>query len=134
MSLEGLIITLTLLVIAGLWIAAPLLNPSRQKTNATTQKQRERLMVHYERALNNIRDLDEDYATGKIQKEDYIQEREQWVQRGIQVLMALDELESKAQPRSEAKDDADIERSVDRQIEAAVAAYRSKSDKQLAKS
>ncbi len=139
MSLEGLVITLTLLVVTGLWVAAPLLKPKQQQEDLSAQKQRERLLVHYERALNNIRDLDEDYATGKIQAEDYEQEREQWVQRGIQILMALDELASssvrqKSKAGDGTRDDADVERSVDRQIEAAVSAYRSKSAKQMAKS
>lgn len=135
MSLEGWIITLTLLIIVGLWNITPLLQ-RKQGANASTQKQYERLLTHYERVLNNIRDLDEDHATGKIQIEDYAQEREEWVQRGIQVLMAFDELGYKtpALPRVEAKTGAEIERTVDRQIEAAVAAYRKKSARQIAKS
>ncbi len=131
MSLEGLIVTLTLLLIAGLWNAAPLLRPRRQDEAASTQQQRDRLLAYYERVLTNIRDLDEDHATGKIQSEAYVQEREQAVQRGIQVLMALDEVSGRTplSPMAEATTDAEVERSVDRQIEAAVAAYR----KQMAK-
>ncbi len=136
MSLEGLIITLTLLVIVGLWNAAPLLQPKRRADAASAQQQCERLLVHYERVLNNIRDLDEDHATGKIQSEDYAQEREQSVLHGIQILLALDALGSRtpASPKAGAKTDAEVERSVDRQIEAAVAAHRGKSTKQMAKS
>ena len=135
MSFEGLIIALTLLIVLVLWNAAPLLR-SRRQTDTESTQQRERLLVHYERVLNNIRDLDEDRATGKIQPDDYAQDREQLVQRGIQILLALDALGSPtpAAPAVETRPGAEIERSVDQRIEAAVAAYRSKSTKQLAKS
>ncbi len=121
MSLEGLVITLTLLVIVGLWNAAPLLQ-SRRKGDAASTQQRDRLLAHYERVLTNIRDLDEDEATGKIQSEAYAGEREQLGLRGIQILMALDALGGKTPVQAE--NEAEVERSVDHQIEAAVAAYR----------
>lgn len=135
MSLEGLIIALTLLVLVSLWNAAPLFQSGQQGDAASTQRQRERLLVHYERVLSSIRDLEEDHATGKIQSVDYAQEREQSVQRGIQILMALDQLGGRtpAPRKTETRANAEIERSVDRQIEAAVAAYRHKATKQLAK-
>ena len=124
MSVEALIISLTLLAITGLWIAAPFFDKSRQQAAESTQKQRDRLLLHYERALGNIRDLDEDYATGKIQPESYAAEREQWVQRGIQILMALDEVSAKQAPVASKSSTADVERSIDNRIEAAVQAHR----------
>ena len=54
------------------------------------EKQRERLLIYYERVLRNIRDLDEDHALGKIDEDEYTREREEWAQRGVQVLQALD--------------------------------------------
>ena len=124
MSVEGLVVVLTVLIVVVLWVAAPLLNrkPRRVQANGAAQRQRDRLLTHYERLLTNIRDLDEDYATGKIQTADYEQERERWVQNGVQILVALDNLEgSAARPAS---DNAGIDEAVDAAIEAAVAAYR----------
>ncbi len=131
MSLGGLAIALTMLVILALWVIVPLLDRRRPAAPdvLAAEKQRERLLVNYERTLRNIRDLDEDYATGKIQPDDYQAEREQGVQRGVQLLMAMDQL----QPASRAKKAAasaprpgGTDRSVDEAIEAAVAARRKK--------
>jgi hypothetical protein len=132
MSLGGLAIALTMLTILVLWVIVPLLDRKRPAAPdaLAAEKQRERLLVNYERTLRNIRDLDEDYATGKIQPGDYQIEREQGVQRGVQLLMAMDQL---VQPASRAKSAAasalhrgDPDRSVDEAIEAAVAARRKK--------
>ena len=132
MSLGGLAIALTMLVILALWVIVPLLDRRRPAAPdvLAAEKQRERLLVNYERTLRNIRDLDEDYATGKIQPDDYQAEREQGVQRGVQLLMAMDQL---VQPTSRAKKAAasglrpgDTDRTVDEAIEAAVSARRKK--------
>lgn len=132
-SVEGLILTFTILAVAVLWGAAPLLRARAggDKLNSAAQKQHDRLSAHYERALTNIRDLDEDFATGKIQQEDYEPEREKWVQRGIQILMALDEqdlLGAKAASAPSVRADAssDVDEAIDNEIEAAIAAYRNK--------
>jgi hypothetical protein len=124
MSAEGLVIALALLVIVGLWIAAPLLrrDSPRLSDDALAHKQRERLLVYYERVLTNIRDLEEDHATGKMQSQGYEAEREEWVQRGIQILKALDNLREVPI----AGDEASVEETIDDEIETAIAAYRSK--------
>jgi hypothetical protein len=124
MSVEGLVVIITVLIVAGLWITAPLLGRKSQRLQASSaaQRQRDRLLSHYERLLTNIRDLDEDFATGKIQPADYEQEREQRVQDGVQILMALDNLDGGA--AQSAADGAAIDETVDAVIEAAVSAYR----------
>lgn len=134
MSLESLVIGLTLLIIVGLWAGAPLLGRRRARSADAdlAHRQAERLQVHYERLLTNLRDLEEDYATGKVQPADYQSERERLVARGVQILMALDQHQAgmpavvpartSAQPAS--ADNADIDADIDQEIEAAVAAYR----------
>ena len=52
------------------------------------EKQRERALAYYERVLSNIRDLDDDQATGKISQEEYQSEREVWMNRGVRLLGA----------------------------------------------
>jgi hypothetical protein len=126
MSIESLVIVVTILIISGLWIGAPLFARRTAAGRRTLeQKQTERLLNHYERILLNLRDLDEDFAVGKILPQDYEQDREQLVQRGIQVLIALDHLAESAAPGARG-DSADVDAAVDKQIEAAVAAYRRK--------
>jgi hypothetical protein len=124
MSPEGLVIALALLIIVGLCIGAPLLRREspRLSDDALAQKQRDRLLAYYERVLTNIRDLEEDHATGKLQTTEYEVEREAWVQRGIQILKALDNI----QAIPAAADEAAVEETIDDEIEAAIAAYRSK--------
>jgi hypothetical protein len=84
------------------------------------EKQRERLLVYYERVLRNIRDLDEDYALGKIASEEYQQERETWAARGVQVLKALDAKIDQPMIASTPADDAAVDHAIDDAIEAAV--------------
>ncbi len=129
MSLPGLFMGLVILVGLLLFVVAPLLRPAEPGTpvDVLVEKQRERLLMVYERVLGNIRDLDEDLTTNKMSETDYANEREVWVQRGIQVLKTLDALNSKqiltTSPVAE-----DIDRAIDIRIEAAVAAYRAKAN------
>lgn len=127
MSVEGLLISIILTaIIAGL-VAAPLLRRSNSQIaeDVLAQKQRERLLVYYERVLTNIRDLDEDHATGKMLDADYASEREEWVQRGIQVLKALDQLGD--QSPAPATDAAGVDASIDDAIEAAIQTFKDRS-------
>jgi hypothetical protein len=127
MSLPGLFMGLVILVGLLLFVVTPLMRPADIGTpvDVLVEKQRERLLMVYERVLGNIRDLDEDLTTNKMSESDYTTERELWVQRGIQVLKTLDALDAKqiltTSPVAE-----DIDRAIDSRIEAAVAAYRAK--------
>jgi hypothetical protein len=72
-SVEGLIATLAVLMMVALWAGMPLF---RNRSNdviedGMTRKRHERLLVYYDRVLTNIRDLDEDHLTGKINFSDY---------------------------------------------------------------
>lgn len=123
MSIPGLIFGIILVLAALIWIGTPLLRREkfRVEDNIVLQKQRERLLLIYERVLTNIRDLDEDHTTGKMQTADYESERESWVQRGIQVLKAMDHMDEE-HPLANVADDA----AIDAEIERAIAAYRAK--------
>ncbi|MEO8396697.1 MAG: hypothetical protein ABI700_27135, partial [Chloroflexota bacterium] len=81
-------------------------------------------LVYYERVLRNIHDLDEDHAIGKIDEGEYSSEREEWAQRGAQVLQALDSITEKSVIAETPADDAAVDGAIDDAIEAAIQTYR----------
>lgn len=93
MSFPGLLAALALTALVAAYVLAPLLRrePRTAAGNALS-RQLDRVGVYYERVLSNIRDLDEDHATGKISSEEYHTEREAWMQRGVALLRLADEL------------------------------------------
>ena len=129
MSTEGILAGAVILLIAIAWIGSPLLkrHSTMRNEQALRQKQRDRLLMIYERVLTNIRDLDEDRSTGKMRLSDYEAEREEWVQRGVQVLKALDALDAEAVPPPAPGDEND-DQAIDEQIEEAIAAYRARAN------
>jgi cytochrome c-type biogenesis protein CcmI len=116
---EGLLFAFILVAMVGLWVFYPLFM-ARRSIDAQNSQQRERLLTLYAQTLRNIRDLDEDHATGKISADEYQHEREDATQRGIALLKALDSLEAQGIMTPDTQADA----SIDDAIEAAVAAYR----------
>jgi hypothetical protein len=133
-SIEGLIVSVILLTITLLLVALPLLQHETTFTAdaARLGKQRERLLAYYERVLTNLRDLDEDHATGKMPDADYALEREEWVQRGIQVLRAIDSLHDNSLITGETTDDAAVDEAIDHAIEDAIENRRRKFEQQQA--
>jgi hypothetical protein len=127
MSAGGLIFAVVTLLVALAWIGLPYWRGGarRESGDESLAMQRERLSVYYERMLTNIRDLDEDHATGKMPDVDYSREREEWVQRGIQALRALDKLDEQ-QGIVLGADAESIDRALESDIEAAIAAYRAR--------
>lgn len=117
MSIPGLLISLLLALIAIAIVAHPLLGAARRGNEAVSDEQGERVRNYYERILTNIRDLDEDLATGKISDADHGREREVWVARGIALLRLQDQLETQ-------RGTTDLPADTEAKIEAAVAAYR----------
>lgn len=130
MSIEGLVFAFILVAIVALWIFTPFFGEkSKQKIEVEIQqKQHERLIVFYEQTLRNIRDLDDDHATGKISAKDYQREREEWTQRGVALLKALDSLNTQGIMTLDTYTLMSEDASVDDAIEAAVAAYRAQKE------
>jgi hypothetical protein len=125
MSPQGLLIVAIVVLLVGIWVMLPLRRREKPSTDDTSEKQLDRLSMFYERILTNIRDLDEDYSTGKMNDADYQTEREDWVQRGVQVLKALDQLGARQPVNGERAGSAE---EIDDAIEAAIASYRKKSN------
>jgi hypothetical protein len=123
MSVGGLVFFILLLAAVLLLVVMPLLRPRlRANPDSRLERQRDRLLSYYERVLTNLRDLDEDHATAKIDAADYNSEREIWIRRGIEALKAIDSLQENSMIPD--GDDATIDEAIDVAIESAVAAYR----------
>jgi hypothetical protein len=129
MSTTGLFISLIVVAAFVLWVALPFFRGERRPDAelAAADRQRERLLIYYERVLRNLHDIDEDHATGKLTDHDYAEERERWVQRGIHTLRTLDELGEQHLIAPASTDDAGIDEAIDRAIEAAIKSHLDKS-------
>lgn len=125
MSISGIFFALVLLILTAVWVLWPLLRgaTSDKAMDDAIARQRERVLVYYERVLANIRDLDEDLSTGKISPEEHAMERAMWVERGIGLLQLLDEL---ADDKSLTDTVAVHDEQIDSVIESRIAAYRQK--------
>jgi hypothetical protein len=120
MSVEGLLLALLLAGLTAAWVGRPLLRRQGDVAAVFLSKQQERARAYYERVLANIRDLDEDFNTGKISPEEYASEREQWVQRGMIVLKLIDELDAQHNIIDNTQaDDAAIDAAIEAAIQAA---------------
>jgi cytochrome c-type biogenesis protein CcmI len=120
MSIGGLIFAVVLFAVVLALVMIPLLRSSQLSVGAFERRQRQQALHYYERVLRNLRDLEEDHSTGKISTEEYESEREIWMERGVQVLQALNEGEGvprEAEPsmrRSAAELDAAVEEAIAR--------------------
>jgi hypothetical protein len=125
MSFEGLLAAALLLLISTAWVALPFLRRQtvQRDQDMLMQKQRERLDVLYRQVTTTIRDLDEDFSTGKIQEDDYQRERQYWLERGVQILKAQEQIDTGHVPLTTMPDEPDP---TDDAIEAAVARYLEK--------
>lgn len=127
MSIAGLIAGGIIVLVFLLYIAAPIFrhnNDAEINTRDVVARQRERLQVYYARVLRNLHDLDEDHATGKLSEDEYLYDREQWVQRGVQALQALDSLDAQHLVAPQESDDAEIDAAIDSVIESKIHEYR----------
>ncbi|MBZ0291352.1 MAG: hypothetical protein K8L99_02185 [Anaerolineae bacterium] len=130
MSIEGMIGAVILVVVTLFGIGLPFLRRRWTPVSASElafEKAREELLTTYERVLATIRDLDEDYQTGKLSEDTYQQERAYWTERGMLLLEQLEpdmenEVKSKPQRGQSTSDNAD--QVLDDAIEQAIKAYR----------
>lgn len=131
MSIVGLIVVA--LLFAGSVYA--LIHPFVSKTQIITEAQRsqDELLTAYERVLATIRDLDEDYAIGKMPEAAYQRERAFWAERGVEMLKVLAPDPATAQQvlastaeRRNSRDERPpaIDTSLDDAVEQAIRAYR----------
>ena len=109
MAIGSILLGLALLIVAGLYLARPLLTVQPESKTYLTRRQQ--LEEEKEIYLAEIRALDFDHETGKVPPEVYEQQRAQLLSEAAAVLKALDEMSA---------EDGDVYS----QIEAAVAERR----------
>jgi len=138
MSVPGILAAFVLVSAVLFIVAYPYFRRDTTVDNALAEKQRERLTVYYDRALRNLRDLDEDNALGKIDPDAYAEGREAWSQRGMAALKAIDALDSQADAQATtaaslidtpilvrtAPEESAIDRAIDDAIETAIRRQR----------
>lgn len=90
MDIGSLLIGLALLIGVAFFIIQPFLERRALREKPVTEA--EALTAERESLLIALRDLDFDYATGKITTEDYTPQRAELVARGVAVLKQLDAL------------------------------------------
>ncbi len=88
-DLGALLIILALLVIVGGVIARPFLAHRSENTRLPAARYSE-LLAERDRVLDAIQELDFDHAMGKLESQEYRQQRAGLVQRGASILQTLD--------------------------------------------
>jgi hypothetical protein len=93
---------------------------------ARERKEHDELLTAYERVLSTIRDLDEDYNTGKLPQATYERERGFWAEQGVAMLQELEpDAEAAVQQSAAAQqDNRQADEVLDQAIEDAIRAYR----------
>jgi len=94
----ALFLLLTLALCSALILAPAGVGRRRRRRDSRPAGRREQLRSQYELVLQQLRELEEDRLTGKLEPAAHAQEREAWLRRGAQLLAQLDALEQDAQP------------------------------------
>ena len=95
MSLPGVLVLVFSVVLLGVLIFGPVLQrdgdaPIRTEADAI-QRERESLRLAYNAVLKTLRDLEDDYATGKLSEADYQAEKARWSAEGVRLLRERDD-------------------------------------------
>ena len=91
MDIGSLLIFGSLFLLVGVFVSRPFFE-GRSVELSPTEGQVSSLLAERDRILDSIRELDMDYAMGKIRPEDYGDQRGGLLQRGAEVLRQLDEM------------------------------------------
>lgn len=129
MSGGGLVVSILMLVLGIAWLVLPYLRggSAGRAVDSEQQRQRASLIAAYERTLQTVRDLDEDFQVGKLSQDDYASERGMWVERGAALLETLEKTGgvSKKTKTAKSQSPAKVVSSAtsDDPVEQAIAAY-----------
>jgi uncharacterized protein YukE len=122
MSIETVIVGGIMLLVSLYLVISPFRSRSTVSPAALSfQRQRDTLLVYYQQVTSTLRDLQDDFAAGKLSPEAYQVEYEKWMQRGVRILQVLEEFDRENQTLT-ANADSPAE-DIDQAIEDAVQLY-----------
>lgn len=128
MEAQSLILGVVIVALTALIVLWPLVSGAgKEKRESAPSTALETLLAERDAIYTVIRDLDFDFETGKLTEADYQAQREQWVERGVDVLKALDAAQVNGAAAAPANGTAATPAEPDdleSQIEAAIAARR----------
>lgn len=118
MDLATILIGLALILLVGAYLARPLLDRTAVQLTPVDHE-RSALLAGRERVLAAMEELDMDRTMGKLDEEDYLQQRAELLGEGADVLRRLDQLVPAADPVQTTTEPADlaIADEIERQIE-----------------
>jgi hypothetical protein len=115
-----IIASLSLIGLTVIWIVRPLLQGTQTSRERTPEARAvAELSAQHAIILKSLRDLDGDYAAGKMAQDDYTAQRASTLAEGVAVLQRLDSLKERL---------AQTDPALDQAIEEAVAARRALPD------
>lgn len=129
MEAQSLIMGVILVALSIFFVLWPLFSVTREDETNALANRRNTLMEQREAIYATIRDLDFDFETGKLAEDIYRSQRNSWVERGVEVLRAVDQLKQQFSEAGLHLDTTSVSsnggtQDVDAQIEAAIAARR----------
>jgi hypothetical protein len=111
------LLILALVVLVGLVVTRPLMDPiqrgQKKQGPVALDNDRSVLLAERDRLLRSLKELDFDHLLGKIPEEDYPSQRQNLLQRGVNILQKLDQYEL-----------AESANGLELQLEAAISAHR----------
>lgn len=91
MDLAAILLLIAVLVVVGLFLAAPLLT-TRGRRIAEETLEASSLMAERDRVITALQELDFDNRLGKVPAEDYPLQRSELLEKGTEILRKLDAL------------------------------------------
>ena len=118
MDLATILIGLALILLVGAYLARPFLDRTSVRVTAVDHE-RSALLAGREHVLAALEELDMDHTMGKLDEQDYRQQRAELLGEGADVLRRLDQLEPPAGPVQPTTEPADqvIADEIERQVE-----------------
>jgi NADH pyrophosphatase NudC (nudix superfamily) len=109
MQLTAIFFTLAVFILVAIYLYAPFME--RRATQVTEEEHDlSALMAERDRVINSLQELDFDFKLGKIPEEDYPSQRASLLQKGADILRAIDSIAP--QPASAQDADSRIEKAI----------------------
>jgi len=95
MDLAALLVVLGMAILTVAYVGRPLIEGSHREPGAR-ERRLSSLRAEYDQALSLLHELEMDFAMGKIEEADYLEQRATRLARGAAVLREIDELAAAA--------------------------------------